>query len=172
MERKKKKEKASNIVVALQAWLKNAKKIVVAGIGNPLRRDDFVGMKIVRDVKDKFRKREKTLFIECETVPENFIQQIEEFKPTHVLVIDAAIIDEPAGSVRLVEKLGATAPPVSTHMLPLQIFCEYLRHSLGAKVALLAIQPKETSFGEGLTREVAETAQTLTEILAKVLRLT
>lgn len=151
----------------LRAWLKGAEKIVIAGIGNPLRRDDFVGMEVVQRVKGKVPKN--VFLIECETVPENFLQEIEEFKPTHVLIIDAAIINETAGSVRLIEKLGTAAPAVSTHMLPLQIFCEYLKTSLGAKVALLAIQPKDTSFGEGLTSQLAKTARTLAETLVKIL---
>jgi len=125
-------------------------------------------MEVVQRLKEKVP--ENVFLIECETVPENFLQEIEKFKPTHVLVIDAAIINEPAGSVRLIEKLGKAAPAVSTHMLPLQIFCEYLKTSLGAKVALLAIQPKDTSFGEGLTSEVEGTAQTLAEILVNALR--
>jgi len=123
-------------------------------------------MEVVQRLKEKVP--ENVFLIECETVPENFLQEIERFKP--VLVIDAAIINEPAGSVRLIEKLGKAAPAVSTHMLPLQIFCEYLKTSLGAKVALLAIQPKDTSFGEGLTSEVEGTAQTLAEILVNALR--
>jgi len=159
--------KKHGIKKKLREWLSNAERVVVAGVGNPLRQDDFVGMKVVQDIKGKVP--ENVYLIECETVPESFIQEIEEFKPTHVLVIDAALIGEAAGSVKLVEKLEITAPAVSTHALPLQIFCEYLRNSIGAHVALLAVQPKETSFGEGLTNEVEETARSLAEVIVAVL---
>ncbi len=155
------------IAKKLRVWLENAKKIVVAGIGNDLRRDDFVGVKIVRNLKGKLS--EKVFLIECETVPENFIQEIEAFKPTHVLVIDAAVIGKPPGSVELVERLSVTTSAVSTHMLPLQLFCEYLKTSIGAKVALLAIQPEETGFGEGLTSKVEEASRKLSKILIEIL---
>ena len=56
----------------LKTWLSNAEKVVVAGIGNPIRMDDFVGTKIVQDLQGKVS--EKIYLIECETVPENFMQ--------------------------------------------------------------------------------------------------
>jgi hydrogenase 3 maturation protease len=151
----------------LQAWLRDAKKIVVAGIGNQLRRDDFAGMKIVKDMKGKVSQ--KVYLIECETVPESFIQEIVEFRPTHILVIDAALLDGSYGSVKLIKDLKISLPAISMHMLPLQIFFAYLRSTLGAKVALLAIQPKITDFGEGLSREVDDSAKNLVKILLKIL---
>jgi hydrogenase 3 maturation protease len=157
----------SDVERELQAWLRDAKKIVVAGIGNPLRRDDLVGMKIVQDIKGKVPQ--KVYLIECETIPESFIQEIVEFEPTHILVIDAALLGESCGSVKLMEELKNASPAVSTHALPLKIFFGYLRSVLGAKVALLAIQPKKTGYGEGLTREVAGSADNLAKILVRVL---
>lgn len=84
----------------LTGWLANVKKVVVAGIGNPLRMDDFVGVKVAQDLHGKVSK--KVYLIECETVPEGFIQQIIDFKPTHVLLIDAAILGLRPGSSKLV----------------------------------------------------------------------
>ena len=34
-----------NVEKELKAWLSNAGKVVLAGIGNPIRMDDFVGTK-------------------------------------------------------------------------------------------------------------------------------
>jgi hydrogenase 3 maturation protease len=151
----------------LTAWLEGSERIVIAGVGSLLRSDDFVGMKIVRDLRGKVA--DNVSLIECGTTPESFVDEIIELRPTHVLVVDAALLDEPSGSTRLVNGLGAASPAISTHTLPLQIFCEYLRSSLGAKVALLAIQPEKTGFGEGLSAEVEGSASILVEVLAKVL---
>jgi Ni,Fe-hydrogenase maturation factor len=49
-------------------------------------------------------------------------------------------------------------PTISTHTLPLRVFCDYIRELTGAMVALLLIEPKCADFGEGLTPEVAEAA--------------
>jgi len=158
----------SETEVRLRNWLSNARRVVIAGIGNPLRKDDFVGVKIVRSLRNKVS--EAVYVVECETVPESFIQPIEEFKPTHILVIDAALLNLKPGSSKLVEPAQlAEQTAISTHALPLQMFCEYLAGTTGAKIALLAIQPKDASFGEDLTAELEKTAKHLTNFLSKIL---
>ncbi|MEM2394550.1 MAG: hydrogenase 3 maturation endopeptidase HyCI [Candidatus Bathyarchaeia archaeon] len=152
----------------LRKWLLGAKKVVVAGIGNPIRMDDFVGVKIVQDLQGKVS--DKVYLIECETVPENYIQQITEFKPTHVLLIDAAIFGSKPGESRLVKVDELKMfPAFSTHVLPLRVFCEYLTKTLKADIRLLLIQPKQTDFGEGLTPELAASAQDIAKELLSVL---
>lgn len=152
---------------SLRTWLSDARRVVVAGVGSPLRKDDFVGVKIVRSLRDKVSK--SVYLVECETVPESFIEPISEFKPTHVLIIDAALLNLKPGSSKLIEPNKIAGIPISTHALPLRIFGEYLTRTTGAKVALLAIQPKETDFGEGLTKELKRTAKDLTRLLLKIL---
>lgn len=152
----------------LKKWLSNARRVVVAGIGNPIRTDDFVGAKVVQDLRGKVS--ESVCLVECETVPESFIQQIVDFKPSHVLLIDAAILDLKPGDARLVKAMQlADVPAFSTHMLPLRVFCEYLVKMTRAKIALLLIQPKQTDFGEGLTRELEISAKDITRNLIALL---
>lgn len=157
----------SNIKEELEKWLINAERVVVAGIGNPIRTDDFVGVKIVQDLNGKVSER--VYLIECETVPESFLEPIIEFKPTHVLLIDAAFLGLKPGAARLIgpEQI-ADFPAVTTHMLPLRIFCEYITKMTGAKIALLLIRPKNSEFGEGLTPEVKAAAGEITNILQKL----
>jgi len=159
--------KLQEIEKSLRVWLSGAKRVVIAGVGSPLRRDDFVGVQIVRNLRNRVSRA--VYLIECETVPESFIEPISEFKPTHVLIIDAAMLGLEPGSLRLIEPQKIAGEAVSTHALPLRIFSEFLVETTGAKVALLAIQPKETDFGEGLTRELKNTAKTLTDLLTKIL---
>ena len=158
-----------NLQKALKEWLANSKRVVVAGIGNPIRSDDFVGVKIVQDLQGKVP--EKVYLIECETVPESFLQPIVEFNPTHVLLIDAAILGLKPGESRLVNPEQMTAfPAISTHMLPLRIFCEYITSATKAKIALLLIEPGNVEFGEGLTPEVQAAAEKITEMLLKLFK--
>ena len=150
----------------LEQWLVGAERVVVAGIGNPIRTDDFVGVKIVQDLEGKVS--EKVHLLECETVPESFLEPIIEFNPTHVLLIDAAFVGLKPGAARLIDpERIADFPAVTTHMLPLRIFCEYLTKMTGAKIALLLIEPKNTEFGEGLTAEVQAAAEKIANILQK-----
>jgi hydrogenase 3 maturation protease len=152
----------------LKKWLTTGKRVVVAGIGNPIRMDDYVGMKIVQELQGKVSER--TYLVECETVPEGFIQQIIAFNPTHVLLIDAAILGLNPGESRLIRPEQLTGfPAFSTHMLPLRIFCEYLEKATKARIALLLVEPKNVDFGEELSHEVNTSAQNIVRALLNIL---
>ena len=152
---------------ALNKWFAGADGVVVAGIGNPIRRDDFVGVKIVQDLTGKVS--DKVHLFECETVPESFMQEIVDLKPSHVLLVDAAFLGLKPGETRLIFPEQVTDfPAITTHMLPLRIFCEYITKMTEAKIALLLIEPENTEFGEGLTPTVQAAAEKITKILLEL----
>jgi hydrogenase 3 maturation protease len=152
----------------LKNWFADAKKIVVAGIGNPIRSDDYVGIKIVQDLQGKVS--EKVCLLECETVPESYLLDIEAFNPTHVLLIDAAFVGLKPGEASLVDtERIANLPAITTHILPLRIFCDYIKKTTDAKIGLLLVEPKNMEFGEGLNVEVEATAQRLAMLLLELL---
>ena len=156
-----------NIRDALRKWFADAGRVVVAGIGNPIRRDDFVGVKIVQDLKGKVSKN--ICLIECETVPESFMQEIVDLKPSHVLLVDAAVLGLKPSETRLVFPEQVTDfPAITTHLLPLRIFCEYVAKMTEARIALLLIEPENTEFGEGLTPSVQAVAEKITGILLEL----
>lgn len=157
-----------NVQDALEKWFAGADRVVVAGIGNSIRRDDFLGVKIVQDMQGKVPKN--VCLIECETVPETFMPEIIDFKPSHVLLVDAALLGLKPGEIRLVfpEQIAAF-PAVTTHFLPLRIFCEYITKMTGAKIAFLLVEPENTEFGEGLTPKVQAVADKLTGNLIDLL---
>lgn len=163
------KESADNRMVdKLQNWFFGFNRVVIVGIGNPLRKDDFVGVKVVRALKN--RVSQSVYLIECETVPESFMEPITGLNPSHILIIDAALLNLEAGSSKLVDpKDLKVRQVVSTHVIPLRIFCQYLAQVTEAKIALLLIQPKDTSFGEGLTQELENAVMRLAKLLSKIL---
>jgi hydrogenase 3 maturation protease len=157
-----------NVQKELGKWLSNAERVVLAGVGNPIRMDDYVGVRVVQDLQGKVSDR--VHLIECETVPEDCVPQIVEFRPTHVLLIDAALLGLEPGSYKLVEPERLTmSPAFSTHMLPLWIFCEQVKETTQARIALLLVEPEKSDFGEGLTpiveASVKEIVRTLLELL-------
>jgi hydrogenase 3 maturation protease len=152
----------------LKNWFVDAKKIVVAGIGNPIRSDDYVGLKIIENLRGKVP--ETVCLLECETVPENYLSEIENFKPTHVLLVDAAFLELKPGEASLVDsERMMDYSAISTHALPLKIFCEHLKKATDAKIGLLLIEPKDMDFGEGLSVEVEAEAERLTKLLLELL---
>lgn len=159
---------AGDIEQELRVWFIGANKVVVAGIGNPIRSDDYVGLKVVENLAGKVS--ENVCLLECETVPESYLLDVEEFNPTHVLLIDAAVLGRSAGEASLVE-LGEVAAfsAVSSHVLPLRIFCEYIKTATGAKVGLLLVEPKSMELGEGLSVEVQAAADKIEQVLLGLL---
>ena len=104
---------------------------------------------------------------ECEMMPENFLGEIERFRPTHVLMIDAALLEAKPGEARLIspEEIGGTA--VFTHAMPLSILTTLLQADIGAKATLLGVQPKRTEFGEELSLELTEAAKRIAEAISE-----
>ena len=152
----------------LKTWLEEAISVVIAGIGNEIRRDDFVGVKIIQDLQGKVSA--KVHLIECETVPESFMDEIVELKPSHVLLIDAAMLQLKPGEVRLYDACKVSSfPAITTHMLPLRVFCDYITQMAHAKLALLLIEPRDTDFGEGLSPDVSDAAKRIVESLLRLL---
>lgn len=149
------KEHSRELEDELHTWLKGAKSVVVAGIGNAIRRDDYVGVKIVEDLRGKVS--DDVHLIECETVPESFVDEIIGIRPSHVLLVDAALLGQRPGTAHLYEAEEVmNVPSISTHTMPLRVFCDYVTELTGASIALILIEPKDTEFGEGLTPELED----------------
>jgi len=153
----------------LSDWVMGAKKVVIVGVGNPLRKDDSVGGYVAKKLKEALRSKTVDV-IECETVPENYLGSIERLKPSHVLVVDAAETGLEPGSFLLTELSEVRGFAISSHNIPLSVFGEYLRRTTCSKVALLAIQPEKMEFGVGLTGKLKEAADEATRILLRVLK--
>ncbi len=159
---------ADTIEKKLENWFVGKKKVVIAGIGNAIRQDDWVGLKIVENLQGKLPTN--VCLLECETVPESYLLDIEEFNPTHVLLVDAAFMGLKPGEASLVDvERIVDFPPITTHILPLKIFCDYIKQATSAKIGLLLIEPKCMEFGEGLSPEVETTVKQMTTLFLELL---
>ena len=149
-------------------WFLKAEAVVIVGVGNPFRKDDFIGVEIIRNLKNNVPK--SVFLIEAETIPEGYIQQIIEFNPSHILIIDAGLIKEQPGVFKIFQSSHISRKTsISTHTLPIRIFCDYLKKTTNAKIALLIIQPEDVTFGEGLTPTLNKTAKTLSNLIKTLL---
>jgi len=147
----------------LKMWLKDAKKLVIMGIGNEMRGDDAVGIKVIEKLRG--RVPNWVVLLICGSTPENFLGTVERLKPTHILMVDAAKLNSEPGSIALIDTNLISGIAISTHYMPLHISAEYLRRTTKAKIKLLAIQPQDISLHIGLTEKLEKT----TEIIAKLL---
>ena len=159
----------SRLTRQLARWLHGGVDVVIVGIGNSVRRDDFVGIAVVRRLG---RARLSGVHvIETGEVPESYLGVVENIHPTHVLMVDAAEMDAPVGSIKLAspEKIGGMS--LSTHTLPLSVVSDYLANMTKAKIALLGIQPKVIDFGEGLSQELRDIVEPLSQSIVRAFEL-
>jgi hydrogenase 3 maturation protease len=144
------------------------RRVVLVGIGSPIRRDDAVGLRILDLLGEKNLR--DVLLLSTEIVPESYTGKIREFEPTHVLMIDAAHFNGEPGEGRMIPTQQIGGVTMSTHSLPLTIFADYIRKTMCSNVALLGVQSQNIGFGTVLTPEVEEGAQKIAKVLYEVLR--
>jgi hydrogenase 3 maturation protease len=143
------------------------KRVVIVGVGNPIRGDDAVGPRIIELLESK--PINNVLLLNTESVPEAFTGKVEQFNPTHVLLVDAANFRGMPGETKLItgEQIGGQA--ISTHSLPLNIFISYIEKSLGISVILLGIQPMSINLGETMSEPVKKVAKIVADTLHRIL---
>jgi hydrogenase 3 maturation protease len=146
---------------------RKGRRVVLVGIGSPIRHDDVVGLRVLELLEGKTPK--DVLLISTETVPESYTGVIRDFSPTHVLLLDAAHFSGSPGEGRIIPSKSIANVLVSTHSLPLNIFVDYLKRSICDNVILLGIQGVNIDLGEGLTPEVEDGAKSLTDLLSGIL---
>jgi hydrogenase 3 maturation protease len=137
-------------------WLENFKCLTILGIGNSFRGDDAIGLEIIKKLNGKVPNN--VIIFECDTSPENFLSKIENVKPTHILIIDAAQIDEEIGKVQIINPSEISKTTLSTHTIPLSFLVGILQLSLKAKIMILGIQPESIEYGKGLSLKLKRVA--------------
>jgi len=136
-------------------------RIAVIGIGNRLWGDDGAGPELLRKLREEWEVQEprwnalrERFFIDAGEFPEDWFIRIVDLKPDVVLVIDAMDLQAEPGSIAILE--SAVLPEAfccSTHRLPLRSLL-HLWEKNGSKTLVLAVQPKDLIFREGLSPEV------------------
>ena len=87
-----------------------------------------------------------------------------------MIIVDAADMGEPPGTVRVLDPADAEGASFATHGLPLSVLAGYLADEIGCVVVLVGIQPASLAFGEGLSAEVARAVDEVAAMLSECLR--
>ena len=157
----------------LQKLLEGCRRIAVLGIGSELRADDGAGILLVRQLQGAIAAQ-PFASLECEgfeggNAPENATGFIAAFRPTHILLVDAAEIGAPVGECREIDAGEILDICFSTHTLPLKIIIDYLEKSTGAAVSVLGIQPGNLDFGMQTSPEIEQGVVRLAGMLQRVM---
>jgi len=148
----------------LERFVKNYKKIVVLGIGNQLRGDDYSGSLVAVKLGQECRK-DNVVIVDGGTVPENFTGLVRKETPSHIILIDAADMGKKPGYIRLIEKEEISRYNISTHAMPLSFLIKYLEQTTSARIILIGIQPDGMELDNTLSEEVKKSVEYLVDIL-------
>ena len=132
-------------------------RVVIACVGNELRGDDGIGPFIARLLKPT----DRIAVVDCGETPENYLGVIASHNPQKVLIIDAAYFGGAPGEMRVVRKSEIGGGGASTHDAILTLFADYIEARTGAEAFFIAIQPKTSQVGRGLSPEIEAAAYKL-----------
>lgn len=149
----------------LKEFIKDYEKLILLGVGNILKTDDGAGPYII----SKLEEKENVLLIDGQTMPENFTGLIRKENPSHLLIIDACLMDEEPGTVKLVNREDFVNIGISTHSMSLNYFVKYLEKDLPVKVVNIGIQPESMDFGEELTLNVYDNCNEFIKLIKEIL---
>jgi hydrogenase 3 maturation protease len=144
-------------------------RIAIVGIGHELCGDDAAGVVAARALRRLIAARDRLLVLDAGPAPENYTGRLRRFAPDLVLLIDAAQMGAPPGAVRWLSWRSAGGLSASTHSLPCSMLAGYLVADLGCEVAILGIQPDDTTIGGPLTQAVQRSLDALVQRLAAML---
>lgn len=139
----------------LQNFLLKAKKLAIITVGNPLRRDDSIGVYLGKILEKKL----ENVFI-TEQAPENFMYKVIKEDYTHVLIIDAAEIKLSPGEIGILQKEDIIEEEITTHSIPLRFYTALIKR-LNKEILILGIQPKSRKIGLEISKEVRKAANSL-----------
>jgi len=136
-------------------------KIVIVGMGNAMKRDDGFGPALVK----KFSGRKNVVCIDAGAAPENYVGKIAKEKPDNILIVDAVHLGLKPGEWRILRKQDIIKSGFTTHDLSPHLFIEYLENETKADIYMLGVEPRDVSFGEGMSDSVKESLENITGMI-------
>lgn len=143
--------------IGILSGILSGRKFLFVGVGNPERGDDGIGPIIVSRLETGHK-------LDCGPVPENYTGKIRRMEPEVIILVDAVDFGAKPGDTMLTEAENAKGAALSTHSMPLSIFCKMLPDS---KVYVLGIQPKSFEF---MTDEVRVCGENLSSQINRILK--
>ncbi len=149
----------------LKSKIKGA--VALVGIGNPIRGDDGFGPTLVEVLK---AGAVAASLFDCGTAPENYILPILSSNPDTIILLDAADFGSPPGDIGIFEMSEVSNVGFSTHNSSPRLLADlFTTGDSTLNIFMVVMQPKNTSFGEGVSEEVKSGIERMKRIFAHVL---
>jgi hydrogenase 3 maturation protease len=146
-------------------------RVAILGIGHELCGDDAAGVLVARALQSLAAPGGQPLVIDAGSAPENYTGALRRFGPELVLLVDAARMGGQPGAVEWLDWQATAGLSASSHTLPVSVLASYLAAEFGCEVALLGIQPSDTSMGAPLSPQVRRAVDIVVRKLSQILEL-
>ncbi len=122
--------------------LNGANKVVFMGIGEEKLTDDGVGPYIISELLEY--SNERFLFINAGVDPMARIDDVLNFHPSHLVLIDTCTYNGPPGTIAILKRENiAEYVVISTHTIPVHIVTDLITNKLkNLKVFMIGIVPE------------------------------
>lgn len=150
-------------------FLSDCEKLIVLGVGNELKSDDGVAPFIISKLKEENIENKNLLFIDSQTVPENFTGKIRKENPTHLIIVDACLMGLKPGDMKIVNENEFANIGISTHSMSLSYFVKYLEKDTDFSIIFVGFEPETMEFGDKPTPKVEKAAIEFIEILKGII---
>jgi len=153
-------------------------RVAVVGVGQELNGDDAAGVRVAQALLKRQRAGSSDalrpvpfslLVVEAAHAPENCLGAIQRFSPDLVILVDAAEMGDPPGTIRWLDWRAAAGVGASTHRLSLSMMATYLTTDLGCEIGLIGIQAGDTSLGAPVSTAVRRASRAVAHGLASLL---
>lgn len=161
----------------LRNFLKGASSLVVLGIGNDIRGDDGLGPYIIEELSLKREKLQESsdissifdlnelFLINGGSVPENFTSKIKSLDPSHIILIDASLMNKEPGDIEIVDKENISNVSISTHSMSLAYLIKFLELEKPYEILFIGIEPESMELSFELSDTVKKSSDKLIDIL-------
>lgn len=139
-------------------------KVVVVGIGNPMKGDDSFGPALIERLKDKT----SMVCIDAGSTPESYAGKIIRERPDTILIVDAVHLGVSSGEYDILKSSEIERSGFTTHDISPRMFLEHLEKETGSDIYLLGVQPEDISFGAEMARDVKGALREIARLITEV----
>ena len=118
------------------------------------------------DVNESLINRlNNTFFINGGSVPENFTGLIKKINPSHIILIDASLMNKEAGEINIVNKDNIVDISISTHSMSLSYLIKYLQLEKEYNILFIGIEPEIIDLSFELSSKIKDSSDMLVKLL-------
>ena len=110
-------------------------------------------------------KLNNTFFINGGSVPENFTGLIKKINPSHIILIDATLMNREAGEINIVNKENIVDISISTHSMSLAYLIKYLQLEKEYDILFIGIEPEKMDLSFELSPKIKNSSNMLIKLL-------